>query len=384
MRKIIFDLTQTQPIGGSKYHGGGRYGEIVFLALVEGLKAVIGYYNKALYINPEILETCKKYDIRLVDSAETDILELCRKENGYIYSPLPNHRLASNLREGDLCVMTVHGLRVAEMPSDVYEYKYSQKTFQRLKYKYLNSLIAHKRKANAIARTCKTLANPNVRYIVVSEHTKASLLAFAPQLCDKDVDVCWSPLTLSEQVEGDPSVHGKYFLIVSGNRWLKNAYRAMQAFDELFTERPQLEGKVVVTGLKSDAKLISELRNRDRFVFPGYVDEKDLALLYKHAHLFVYPTLNEGFGYPPVEAMARNTPVIASAISSIPEVCGDAVMYFNPFSVDEIKMRILQMENDETRQAFVDKGTKRYKHIKQRQADDLEKVVQLLISYTQI
>jgi glycosyltransferase involved in cell wall biosynthesis len=71
------------------------------------------------------------------------------------------------------------------------------------------------------------------------------------------------------------------------------------------------------------------------------VDELELELLYQNAYSFLYPTLNEGFGYPPLESMKYGTPVLCSAITSITELCGDAVLYFNPFSVDEIKNRIL-------------------------------------------
>jgi glycosyltransferase involved in cell wall biosynthesis len=67
----------------------------------------------------------------------------------------------------------------------------------------------------------------------------------------------------------------------------------------------------------------------------------ELELLYQNAYVFLYPTLNEGFGYPPLESMKHGTPVICSAITSTTEVCGDAVLYFNPFSVDEMKNRIL-------------------------------------------
>lgn len=80
-----------------------------------------------------------------------------------------------------------------------------------------------------------------------------------------------------------------------------------------------------------------------------------LASLYQNAYLFVYPTLNEGFGYPPIEAMQFATPVICSAITSTTEICGDSVLYFNPYSIDEIKNRILMMENPKIREFYVKK-----------------------------
>lgn len=62
----------------------------------------------------------------------------------------------------------------------------------------------------------------------------------------------------------------------------------------------------------------------------GYVSDAELASLYKHAACFVFPSLYEGFGIPPLEAMAHGCPVVASTAASIPEVCGDAAVYFDP------------------------------------------------------
>jgi glycosyltransferase involved in cell wall biosynthesis len=67
-----------------------------------------------------------------------------------------------------------------------------------------------------------------------------------------------------------------------------------------------------------------------RVVFPGYVDDADLPALYSAATVFVYPSLYEGFGLPPLEAMACGTPVISSDAASLPEVVGDAALLVDP------------------------------------------------------
>jgi glycosyltransferase involved in cell wall biosynthesis len=67
-----------------------------------------------------------------------------------------------------------------------------------------------------------------------------------------------------------------------------------------------------------------------RVVFPGYVDDADLPALYSAAAVFVYPSLYEGFGLPPLEAMACGTPVISSNAASLPEVVGDAALLVDP------------------------------------------------------
>lgn len=71
-------------------------------------------------------------------------------------------------------------------------------------------------------------------------------------------------------------------------------------------------------------------------VFPGYVPDEDLDVLYKNAELYVFPSLYEGFGLPPLEALAKNTPVVSSNKSSMPEILGGAAYYFDPEKTDSI------------------------------------------------
>ena len=78
------------------------------------------------------------------------------------------------------------------------------------------------------------------------------------------------------------------------------------------------------------------------------------------SHAFVYPSLNEGFGYPPLHAMSVGVPVIASSATSIPEVCGDAACYFNPTSIDDLSSRLLYVySSDALRKELKEKGEKR-------------------------
>ncbi|MCB9143514.1 MAG: glycosyltransferase family 4 protein [Anaerolineales bacterium] len=74
----------------------------------------------------------------------------------------------------------------------------------------------------------------------------------------------------------------------------------------------------------------------ERVVFPGYVDDADLPALYSAATAYVYPSLYEGFGLPPLEAMACGTPVVCSTAASLPEVVGDAAVSIDPLRVDSL------------------------------------------------
>jgi glycosyltransferase involved in cell wall biosynthesis len=85
---------------------------------------------------------------------------------------------------------------------------------------------------------------------------------------------------------------------------------------------------------------------QERFRFLGFVPDADLAALYRHAAWFVFPSLYEGFGLPAVEAMANGCPVLAARAASIPEVCGDAALYFDPHDPDDLA-RLLRRVLDE-------------------------------------
>ena len=130
------------------------------------------------------------------------------------------------------------------------------------------------------------------------------------------------------------SIDFPYILFVGTIEPRKNLLTLIEAYDELLrttTERPHL---VICGGrgwLDSEVfKRVEELHIRDMIHFTGYVDDDDLPALYSGAQVFVYPSLYEGFGLPPLEAMACGTPVITSSSSSLPEVVGKAGLTFEP------------------------------------------------------
>ncbi len=92
--------------------------------------------------------------------------------------------------------------------------------------------------------------------------------------------------------------------------------------------------------------LVEELDLLDRVLFPGYIARDELPLWYNAAELFVYPSLYEGFGLPPLEAMACGTPVVISDTSSFPEVVGDAGLLVDPTSAEEIAQAMERVLTD--------------------------------------
>ena len=91
---------------------------------------------------------------------------------------------------------------------------------------------------------------------------------------------------------------------------------------------------------------VARLGLQDRVVFTGFVDDATLTLLYNRAALFVYPSLYEGFGLPPLEAMACGCPVVASNATAMPETLGDAAILVNPASTSELAAAIARVLGD--------------------------------------
>jgi glycosyltransferase involved in cell wall biosynthesis len=125
-------------------------------------------------------------------------------------------------------------------------------------------------------------------------------------------------------------------LLYPANPWPhKNHLRLFEAFRRVRQARPEL--RLVLTGSG-----LERLRHVPEGVdVRGRVSREELASLYRSAAALVFPSLYEGFGQPPLEAMASGTPVASSNAGSLPEVCGEAAVYFDPTSVDEITEAIL-------------------------------------------
>ncbi len=128
----------------------------------------------------------------------------------------------------------------------------------------------------------------------------------------------------------------------------KNVLGLINAFRSV--KRKMISHKLVLTGRKVPKNVIKEIEklnlNKD-VIFTGYVPDEDLPALYNAADLFVYPSIYEGFGLPPLEAMACGTPVITSNVSSLPEVVGDAGIMVDPYNITNITAAMEQILTDD-------------------------------------
>jgi glycosyltransferase involved in cell wall biosynthesis len=138
-----------------------------------------------------------------------------------------------------------------------------------------------------------------------------------------------------------------FFLTVSSIDPRKNLKRIIEAFNLLKSNY-----KLVIVGSKnktfSGLKFEENLLN-ERIVFTGYLEDDELIELYNRAEIFIYASLFEGFGIPPLEAQACDCPCLVSNTTSLPEVYADSVEYCDPYSVESIKEKMNFLLNDQTR-----------------------------------
>lgn len=383
---LLFNLVAVQPIHSAKFHGGGSYGEVIFWALVKRGVQFSCAYDSRKYLDPMILDACKTQNIPLFDINEKTPQQIIDENQiDTFYTPLYSLEKKWDINVKDF-VFTWHGVRALEMQYSWAGVGFAKKLGQKFEalVRYRESWKKHYYKPKYQALAAR-MAEGKARTITVSEHSRASIKSFFPELLDLEIPVFYSPMTAYEP-EGflPPGVAAKkYFLLTSGARWEKNNLRAAMAFDELVgmyqSQGKPFDFKMVITGAANTKVYLRHLKHKDRFVLLGYVENRELEYLHQNAYAFVFPSLNEGFGYPPVQSMRYGVPVAASGTTSIPEVCGDAVLYFDPYSVSEIKNRLVQLLDSKIYDEYAARAPKRYLEVHTRQNEDLEHTIDFIL-----
>ena len=200
--------------------------------------------------------------------------------------------------------------------------------------------------------------------LCISENTHKDLLKYYPHV-EKKVKVTHLASYLHENlVTGDPSpIADPYFLYV-GSRWFyKNIETLLKAFAKIISVYKEIKLCFVGIGFnKQEQKQLDELNLTDAIVLHNCISDRALAQLYHNSIALVYPSLYEGFGLPPLEAMSCGTVAIASNVSSIPEVVGDAALLFEPTLVDELAdLMLFLLDNPLERDRLIEKGKQRAK-----------------------
>ncbi len=159
---------------------------------------------------------------------------------------------------------------------------------------------------------------------------------------------------------------GEYLLSISTFEPRKNLAHLIRCFLRLRAEQPELQSRLVLVGPSSGqydqlrSAVGTDASSLPDLVFTGYIPDEDLSAIYSGAAAFVYPSLYEGFGLPPLEAMQCGVPVITSNTSSLPEVVGDAALMVAPTDADALCDAMHRVLTDtELRQRLVVDGLER-------------------------
>jgi len=195
---------------------------------------------------------------------------------------------------------------------------------------------------------CKRFAIPEERVEVVYLGTDRRISDFAKE---------------STAVELPGSVREPFILFVGYQHLHKNLVRLVRAFAKV-KARKNIPHMLVLAGKEEsgthDLRRELDRLQSDSIVDLGFVSSEVISALYRRASLFVYPSLIEGFGLPPLDAMACGVPVAASNAGAIPEVVGDAAILFDPHSEEDIARALEQVLLDDTlRNELVKKGYER-------------------------
>jgi len=162
------------------------------------------------------------------------------------------------------------------------------------------------------------------------------------------------------------------FLLYVGNAYPhKNLDWLLHVFKKLIVNRPEL--RLVLVGkedyfynriheIAKSLNLWSNDSADSSVIFPGYVPDAQLEVLYQEAKIYVFPSLYEGFGLPPLEAMANSCPVLSSNQASLPEILGEAALYFNPEKDNDFIKKVDIILNDHNlREQLISSGLERIK-----------------------
>lgn len=218
--------------------------------------------------------------------------------------------------------------------------------------------------------TIKNAVRTAKKIIAVSENTKRDIVENL-EIPSEKIHTIYNGLSEIFRIK-DPAKTAhtlkKYhikspFLLYTGvHRDHKNIPRLIEALHILLTEK-KLDLHLVITGKPDPSypevrETVKKFHLEDRVIFTNLVEEEELVDLYNAAATYVFPSLYEGFGFPPLESMRCGTPVAAANTSSIPEICGDEnALYFDSYSSQEIADKVeLLFKNPQLQAELIEKG----------------------------
>ena len=204
------------------------------------------------------------------------------------------------------------------------------------------------------------------KIIAVSNYTKNDILKYFKVKSSK-IKVIYEGVSLDSKVKDVSSNNlSKKYLLYVGNAYPhKNLERLILAFNKLIKDESNLYLILVGEIDYFYKKIQNKFLDSKQIIFTDFVLDKELTALYKNASLYVFPSLYEGFGLPPLEAMSHGVPVICSEASCLPEILGDSAIYFNPQDINDIAEKIKYvLNNKDVQKNLILKGFNQIKKYK--------------------
>lgn len=220
-------------------------------------------------------------------------------------------------------------------------------------------------------REMPKILNTTKGILTVSEYSKKDILKFFKGYPEDKIFVTplaansnFKPLDKSvcfQFIKETFNITTPYILYIGGFSTRKNVRELILAFNQINSSLKSPYTLVLGGAVKDEGKklvsLVESLNLENNVVFTGFLDDAILPILYNGAESFIYPSLYEGFGLPPLEAMSCGTSVITSNLTSIPEVTGDAAILIDPFNSQELSDKLFELlDNDDLRKNLAKKG----------------------------
>ncbi len=396
--KIAFDCSASQPVKGMKYNGGGEYTLSVLSELLKSvdfqIDEIILLKNKQKGENDQLQKFILEYALSFFCYSTLDELsEYCsRFEGDLIFFPVcyPAYAVL-HIKNGIRVVGGIHDMSsyysasLGNQPGRYYRKNVLEPIrcivhFLVKPYRMKKSLKQHKKLFHL---------NDHTEIYSVSYYTKSDLQSFFPT--EQVAKVFYSPHKIVSKINEDKEENifsgfgitsHKYILLSNLSRWHKNNIRVIRVLTQLFFNGmlPK-DYRVVLVGCIDEQKkyIRRQIKNAEsHFVMLGFIPSQALEILYKNAYIYIYASLLEGFGSPPVEAMRYGTVSVCSTSTSIPEICGDAVIYFNPLEMSSIQRAILRAFDPEYYKMIKGKISRRYQELTDKQSEDLNSLIEFL------
>ena len=367
---VLVDLLFCQP----GFHGGGEYGKAVFKALVaaaasRGDVQLWAALDPALFIDGWVWRCCREHAVNIV--AVKSFAEITGLVNSGLFSSFFAPAIVVytgyeyQKRVGGPLGFTSSPTRVIGTLHDIRDQMLAEAWPRVFELRRASGCRAERAlgpaeveqeaaRQAAIAGQLRTMyedlcSSPTIdRLVTVSAYSAASVRARVG--CRRRLEVLFSPpkdrpTPEPFAVPGVEAGRTEFALLINAGRIEKNAAAAVAAFDRLCSdpgfaaEYPRL--KLVLVGIgRVDDLGLETLAHPARFVTLPHLSPERLEHLYREARFLLYPSFNEGFGYPPLEAMAHGTPSVVAANTAVPEVCGAAAIPCDPFDTDSIAAAI--------------------------------------------